>query len=193
MIPEFNHSHVLPPFLGDSVSYADASPYNVGALEVIERFASTPERRAILRGLLEMRDDLRQLGFTQGFQWLDGSFVENIETQEGRAPRDLDVVYFVHGPCGLSATQTQEMMTANPDLFVKERCRKRYRCDPMILNLGRKPERLVQDVRYWYGLFSHRRDNVWKGFLQLPMVSDDTAAIQLLDNLSSGDGDASAA
>jgi len=32
----------------------------------------------------------------------------------------------------------------------------------------------VDEVRYWFGLFSHRRsDDVWKGMLQLPL---DTAA-----------------
>lgn len=194
MIPAFNHSHVLPPFLGATLSHAEASPYNVSASELVQRFGATAERRTILSGLLDLRAALCQLGFIQGFQWLDGSFVEDIEQKEGRAPRDLDVVSFVHSPVGLSATQTQDMMSANPDLFVKERCKARYHCDPMVINLGKKPEKLVQDVRYWYGLYSHRRgDHVWKGLLQLPMVSDDDVARLLMDNPVLGDEDASAA
>jgi hypothetical protein len=30
----------------------------------------------------------------QGFQWLDGSFAEQIELLEGRPPKDIDVVSF---------------------------------------------------------------------------------------------------
>ena len=174
MIPEFNHSHVLPPFLGDALTHAESSPYAVDSIELAHRFGTSVERRTILSGLFRFRSALRSLGFVQGFQWLDGSFVENIEVLQGRAPRDLDVVSFVQIPAGLSATQTQAMMDANPDLFDKDRCRKRYRCDPMVINLSKKPEKLVQDVRYWYGLYSHRRgDHVWKGLLQLSLSSDD--------------------
>jgi hypothetical protein len=194
VIPDFNHSHVLPPFLGEALTHAESSPYTVGALELVERFATTAERRLILSGLLDFRAAMRQLGFEQGFQWLDGSFVENIEALQGRAPGDIDVVSFVHVPAGLSATQTQAMMDANPDLFDKARCRARYQCDPMIINLGKRPDKLVQDVRYWYGLFSHRKgDHVWKGMLQVPMVSDDAAARALLNNPVLGDDHAAPA
>ena len=194
MIPEFNQSHVLPPFVGAELTYADSSPYVVEASELVKRFGTSIERRTILSGLFHFRSALRRLGFVQGFQWLDGSFVEDIEGLEARAPGDLDVVCFLHTPTGLSATQIQAMMDANPDLFDKDRCRQRYHCDPMVINLGKKPEKLVQDVRYWYGLYSHRRgDHVWKGLLQLSMSSDDAAAQSLLDNPNLGDDDASAA
>jgi hypothetical protein len=194
MIPAFNHSHVLPPFLGATVSYGEASPYITSAAELVQRFGFTPERRTILESFLALRAKMRRLGFAEGFQWVDGSFVENIEAHADRPPSDLDVVSFVHSPPGLSATQVQALMDANPDLFVKERCRDEYRCDLMVINLGKKPEKLVQDVRYWYGLFSHRRgDHVWKGLLQIPMVSDDERALSLLDNPATGDIDASTA
>jgi len=192
VIPPFNHSHVLPPFLGEKLTHAESSPYRASALELVHRFGDTAERRLILVGLLDYRATLRRLGFHQGFQWLDGSFVENIEVLQGRAPGDVDLVSFVHAPVGQSATQTQAMMDQNPDVFDKDRCKARYRCDTMILNLAKKPEKLVQDVRYWYGLFSHRKgDQVWKGMLHLPMDSDDELARALLDNPAVGDDDAS--
>lgn len=192
MIPAFNHSHVLPPFLGERLTGAESSPYITSALELTHRLGGTPERRAILAGLFDYRAALRALGFEQGFQWLDGSFVENIEAHQARAPNDIDLVSFVHAPSSLSAAQTQVLMDAHPDVFNKEQCKVRYRCDAMIVNLSKKPEKLVNDVRYWYGLFAYRRgDHVWKGMLQLPMVSDDDQARALLDNPSFGDGDAS--
>ena len=188
MIPEFNHSFVLPPFVGEQITQAQGSPYHVTALELVQRFATSPERAVILCGLLDYRVELRSLGFAEGFQWLDGSFVENVEAHQSRPPKDVDVVTFAHAPAGLSATDIQAMMDANPDVFVKERCLKRFCCDPMVVNLGKRPEKLVQDVRYWYGLFSHRRgDHVWKGILQLPLQSDDEIARGILDNMSAGD------
>ena len=185
VIPEFNHSFVLPPFVGEQLTQAQGSPYHVTALELVQRFATSPERAVILRGLLDYRAELRGLGFVEGFQWLDGSFVENVEAHQSRTPNDVDVVTFAHAPTGLSNTAIQAMMNANPDIFVKERCKERFYCDPMVINLNKRPEKLVQDVRYWYGLFSHRRgDHVWKGMLQLPLQSDDEMARVILDNMS---------
>ena len=188
MIPEFNHSFVLPPFVGEQLTQAQGSPYHVTALELVQRFATSPERAVILRGLLDYRAALRGLGFVEGFQWLDGSFVDNVEAHQSRAPNDVDVVTFAHATLGLSSAEIQAMMDANPDVFVKERCRERFCCDPMVINLNKRPEKLVQDVRYWYGLFSHRRgDQVWKGMLQLSLQSDDDMACGILDNVGSGD------
>jgi hypothetical protein len=76
----------------------------------------------------------------------------------------------------------------HPSLFVREQCIERYRCDTFLIRLSKQPEKLVQDVRYWYGLFSHRRgDQVWKGMLQLSLQSDDDMARGILDNVGSGD------
>jgi len=59
-----------------------------------------------------------------------------------------------------------------------------------MINLGKRPEKLIQDVRYWYGLFSHRRgDQVWKGMLQLALQSDDEMAQAILDNANAGGND----
>lgn len=190
MIPEFNHSFVLPPFVGEQLDHAQGSPYPITALELVQRFATSPERSVILRGLLDYRAALRRLGFVQGFQWLDGSFVENIEAHQNRAPNDVDVVTFAYAPNGHSSTDVQTLMNANKDLFVKEYCQEKFRCDPMMINLGKRPEKLIQDVRYWYGLFSHRRgDQVWKGMLQLALQSDDEMAQAILDNVNAGGDD----
>ena len=55
MIPDFNHSHLLPPFLGQSHSSASASLYEAGATEFVARFATSSERVARLAGLFLYR------------------------------------------------------------------------------------------------------------------------------------------
>jgi hypothetical protein len=195
MIPDFNHSHVLPPFIGDKLSQGSGSPYVVSALELTERFAISPPRRTILLGFFAYRARLRGFGFSAGFQWLDGSFVEDIEAHQQRSPNDIDLVTFAHGPDGLSATETSAILQANLDVFDRDRCKATFHCDAFLVRLKRPPEKLVQDVRYWYGLFSHRKsDQLWKGLLQLPLESDDELALAMLDNATStGEQDAGTA
>jgi len=51
----------------------------VTSLEAAERLGTRPERTAILSGWLDLRSDLRRLNLPGGFQWLDGSFLEDVE------------------------------------------------------------------------------------------------------------------
>lgn len=163
---------------------AHSSPYLVTSSELVQRFASSRQRCIVLDGLLRYRSELRGLGFVQGFQWLDGSFVEDVEARENRPPNDIDVVTFAHGPAGMSAPHIKQMLGARPEIFEHERCKREFHCDTSIVNLSTAPEWLVLQTRYWYGLYSHRRgDALWKGMLQLPLNSDDDAARALIDPL----------
>lgn len=195
MIPAFNHSHVLPPFQGERMTSAHSSPYPVSASELVQRFGISAPRCVVLDGLLRYRAELHSLGFVQGFQWLDGSFVEDVESREGRAPKDIDVVTFAHRPAAMNDQQVKAMLPTRPELFVQERCKEGFHCDTNLVNLTTSPEWLVTQTRYWYGLYSHRRgDALWKGLLQLPLDSDDVAARAMLDLLMpQGEPDAGAA
>ncbi|MGJ7613154.1 MULTISPECIES: DUF6932 family protein [unclassified Variovorax] len=185
MIPNFNHSHVLPPFEGERMTSAHSSPYAVAASELVQRFAINSQRSLVLDGLLRYRAALHEAGFMGGFQWLDGSFVENVEARENRPPRDIDVVTFAHPPAGMSKAQINRMMDTRPELFDLDRCKKEFHCDTSLVNLTTAPEWLVLQTRYWYGLYSHRRgDALWKGMLQLPLESDDRVARAMLDALT---------
>jgi hypothetical protein len=176
-IPSFDGIlNVLPPHLGVGGAIINMSPYVCTALEVCQRFATTSARKQILEGFLNLRAELAALG-VQGFQWLDGSFVEDIEAQERRDPRDMDVVTFVAtpaDPAGLHAA----IMASNPDLLNRPHVKANYHIDHFWLPLGSHPAQLVEHARYWYGLFSHRRDRVWKGMLALELLNmaDDAAA-----------------
>ena len=195
MIPTFNHSHVLPPYAGDSPKQAAlSSPYETSAIELVSRLGSTRERRALLSGLFAYRQALRDLGFAQGFQWLDGSFVENIEAFATRAPNDIDVVTFAYKPRGMDATQVTALMNSRTDVFVPAQARQHFHCDAYVVPLDGRPERLVAHAAYYQTLFSHRRgDNVWKGLLMLPLQSDDAAATAQLSCIAEGEDDAATA
>jgi hypothetical protein len=178
MIPAFNASGVLPPFIGGNPTVqASASPYEVTATELVVRFATTPERTGILNGLLTYRTQLVAAGIDNGFQWLDGSFVEDIEAIEGRPPADVDVVTFAHRP---TAVANQNAWVAffgsNLRLFDPRTLKATLKCDAYYVDLDLRPDLTVSTAGYWYGLFAHRRTGVWKGILRLPLISDDILA-----------------
>lgn len=162
---------------------AGRSPYKVSLVDCVLRFATTPERRAILTGYLAYRQALHEAGLVSGFQWLDGSFCEDVETIESRAPNDLDVVTFYHLP----ATTTQaQLMARYPKTFDRKGAKVRWKVDVYTVSLGGPPERLVERGAYWYGTWSHRRDELWKGFLQVSLdPKDDPTALTTLVNLAS--------
>lgn len=189
MIPHFNHSHVLPPMLGQQpATPGQMSPYGCSCVELVQRMGSSKERLNLLDGLLRYRAALRDLGFVRGFQWLDGSFVEDVESHQSRAPRDVDVVTFAHSPAGVGATELQGLLQANPKVFDAPMTKLEFGCDAYTVPLDKSPERLVARTAYYLQLFSHRRgDQVWKGLLQIPLESDDAQARQMLDNAISGE------
>jgi hypothetical protein len=71
-----------------------------------------------------------------------------------------------------------DLVAILPVLNNRAATKTRFHVDHILVRLDLAPERLVDDVRYWFGLFSHRRgDDVWKGMLQIPL---DTATDDLL-------------
>lgn len=183
MIPSMNASSVLPPFIGaDPTNRARMSPYPVTMLDVVQRFGTSLERAAILRGLISYRNALRGIGVVDGHQWLDGSFVEDVEATRNRPPGDIDIVTFARVP-GDNAVKRQ-VTYANPKLFFPDQAKLNYKCDAYFVDLDKKAEILVDDTRYWFGLFSHQRETaLWKGMLKVEMQSDDDAATAMLDSI----------
>ncbi|HQU45724.1 MAG TPA: hypothetical protein PK867_23120 [Pirellulales bacterium] len=174
--PSDNILNVLPPHLGDPTDPAHLSPYPCTMVELCVRFATSAKRRQILHGLLELRKEFFDLGI-QGFQWLDGSILEDIEMHEGRDPGDIDVVTYVANP--LNPRDVNDLIVARkPVLFDQNHIKANFSVDHFLVPLGSAPPALVYLSRYWYSLFSHRRDRVWKGMLAVELVdrSDDTAA-----------------
>lgn len=181
MIPEWNISGVLPPIPPGIPGHSiDRSPYDVGLHLIVERFATSLERVDILQGLLNYRQELYNNGIVRGFQWIDGSFLEQIEVLESRPPNDVDVVTFFYLP---EDTDEQTLATRSRELFVRGLNKERFHVDAFLYPLGKPLEkRNVRQIAYWYSLWSHRRDYVWKGFLQVELSShDDETALNALE------------
>ena len=181
-IPAYNNDGILPPFLGSSPAHASGlmSPYKVTVLDVVVRFASTRARINILKGWLSHRAELRALGFIQGFQWLDGSFVED------KVPRDLDVVTLLYfgAPSFPDPDAAWVSFTSNQQIFDRVAVKTSFQLDAFFIDLLDPPEFVIEAARYYLGLFSHQRITmVWKGMLQVRLESaaEDAAAVAELD------------
>lgn len=181
-IPVWNNEGLLPPIHPDvSGNNPNRSPYAMNLSMLIDRFATSPERIAILDGLLRFRSDLHSAGINSGFQWLDGSFMENVEVLEGRSPRDMDVVNFIN----LSGLDQQALGKNHSALFDQTKVKQNYTIDAYFVQIGGMfDEAAIRRVSYWYSMWSHRRDGRWKGFLQVSLDPvQDVEASAILNSL----------
>jgi hypothetical protein len=174
---------VLPPLNEANPTSPERSPYVVALTDVVLRFGTSTQRCQIMDGFLRYRGELHGVGLTQGFQWLDGSFLECVETLESRDPRDIDTVTFFRLSLG------DNPAAARPDLLPldrtgRQRLKREYFVDNYFVNLDTPPAELVRQTTYWYSLWSHRRDRIWRGFVQVDLSpADDPAARTLLATL----------
>lgn len=177
-IPAWNSLGLLPPVDPASPPTGKArSPYPVSLKDVVMTFATSPEREGVMDGLLRYRAALHAFGLDSGFQWLDGSFTEDVETLEQRAPNDIDVVSFVRAPAGLRPDP------AMLQVLDHDAAKKSFKVDAYFVEMNRlPPEQLTAMSAYWYSLWAHRRNHVWKGFLQIDLApSEDADALAWLN------------
>lgn len=185
-LPDWDARGLLPPCNSNSPVSADRSPYRVSLRELVVDFAVSAERVQILFGLLNYRAQLHALGIVDGFQWLDGSFFENIEMLESRAPGDIDVVTFFNYPSGHNQLTLKQ---ANPALFPANSAehlalKQTFHVDAYTQSLGVKPASLVARSAYWYSVWSHRRDLTWKGYIEVELApNEDNVAREALNAL----------
>lgn len=184
-IPDWNSAGVLPPIRPNAPgSSPDRSPYVVDLDVLFDRFATSPERMAILDGLLQFRAGIHAVGITSGFQWLDGSFLEQVEALEGRAPRDMDVVTFFDLPSG---QDQRSLVQSHGKLFDQKHVKATYAMDAYFVVLGEPLDKgSVRRVSYWYSLWSHRRDGLWKGFVQVDLDPSQDGDARAILNLARG-------
>ncbi|HEY7374529.1 MAG TPA: hypothetical protein VIF57_20365 [Polyangia bacterium] len=176
-IPAWTADGVLPPLDASQPVAPERSPYLVSLVDYVLRFGDTADRRAILDGLLRYRAALHSLGLVRGFHWLDGSFLEHIERIEGRSPNDLDLVTFFHLPPAASQLQLLSKIGG----LLGPSAKATYRVDAYLQHLGMAPELLARQAAYWYSVWSHRRNQLWKGFVQIDLnPGEDGAAVATL-------------
>lgn len=173
-IPDFDYNLVLPPHLGDPANVSQLSPYPCTTVDLCQRFGTTPERRDILGKFLDFRDRLRCEGLINGFQWLDGSFLEDIEARERRPPKDIDVVTVYWG---YDIPFQQRMFASFPEVANPALSKAKYSVDHYPFDAGFDPVVTLEWTRYWILLFSHNRMGVWKGMLKIALNTPDEDAV----------------
>jgi len=183
MIPPFGLSGVLPPYIGASpADPAGLSPFDTSMHEVAEALVTSAERAEILRGLIALRQELRNLGISVGYQWFAGSFCEEIEKLQGRSPSDIDVVTFFVRPSHVNDDIAWEtFVSSNLGIFDAQQTKKAFKCDAYFVDANSPTPSMIDQVTYWHGLFGHQRvSHLWKGMLRIPLISDDDKALQYL-------------
>lgn len=133
----------------------------------------------ILQGFLSLRSAFHALGIVSGFQWIDGSFLEQVELLESRPPEDIDVVTYFDLPPGLVEL---DLVAQNPELFDHDKVKEKYKVDHYPIVLGKALDAYqIRQLSYWYSMWSHRRDGLWKGFIQIGLdPAEDAQALQAL-------------
>lgn len=182
-IPDFDYNNVLPPHLGNPTNPKTISPYKASIMELCTKFATSPERIEILKGFVNFRLDAIRNGINNGFQWIDGSFSENIEISENRSPNDIDVVSFVAN----ITPQVMSNITTHFQAFINPTTSKSiYKVDHYTVEFDRNPITTINATKYWIQLFSHNRNNVWKGMIEIPLYSNiqlDNDALTYLNSI----------
>jgi hypothetical protein len=177
-IPDFAFHGGLPPFVNGHPTLPNArSPYSATMQEVVERFCTTEHRAKLLKGLNEYRKHLHSGGFVAGSQWIDGSFVENVEKTQNRGPNDIDVVTLYHRPIKYQ-TNPQSWVAdytsyLRGQFFDTNAIKPVYLCDTYDIDLDAGPRPIVRNTTYWFGLFTDMRGNgSKKGILEVPLAVD---------------------
>ena len=153
------------------------SPYKATMHEVVERFCTSPDRAKLLKGLNEYRKLLHSGGFVTGTQWIDGSFVENVEVIRKRSPSDIDVVTLFNRPVMYHVEPNnweKDFKNHIFDAFFNtKKMKPSYKCDTYCIDLDAGSHTLVRNAVYWFGLFSDMRGaSVKKGILEIPLAVD---------------------
>ncbi len=176
VIPFWTGEGFLPPNNREAPASSERSPYKTDIASFISRFSTSSERKEILKGFLAFRDRLYKTGIIKGFQWVNGSFAENVETLFERPPNDIDVVSFFYFPEGIDLT---DAAGGYPDLFIPGKTKEAFRVDAYFVRLNSgHPELLVERAAYWYSLWSHNRSGKWKGFLEIPLSPEEDRAFK---------------
>jgi hypothetical protein len=155
---------VVPAFTADGVLPPGRHAATIEEIEdaLVRRFGAGSLRRLLFQGWAARHRALRQL--LPVIEWVDGSFVEAKQT-----PRDVDVVTFL--PDDAVARLSSADLRHLERLFEREHNRQRFHCDVYgVAEYGGGDPRygaFEAARRYWDRQWSHRRDGLEKGYLEV--------------------------
>lgn len=184
-LPPHRPDGTLPPHTGSQEHFGplDLGPYRITLVELVDTFAISENRRAILKGFFDYRAELRKFSVSNGFQWLGGSFVDF-----GREPKDLDLVtFFVRPNAWRDGARMKRDLASAPDLFDPKKSKVKNRVDGYFVDVLHRVA-LIRWSYHWHFLYGHDRDLKSKGFIEVPLQSpdDDAAARALLEAKQAG-------
>ena len=187
-IPDWTPNGVLPANDPNEPTSPARSPYTVSLVDLVVRFGFTEARRNLLTGLLDLRAELHGVGLSRGFQWINGSFVEQTEATANRSPNDIDLVTFFHIPPGATI---ESLWQSHQDLLSPQIAKAKYQTDAYFAPLNpNAPDDIVRQTIYWYSLWSHNRNGIWKGFLEIDLAgTEDRNVRRILEQLDTTGGE----
>jgi hypothetical protein len=189
VLPDWNSYGILPPFNSAQPTGFDRSPYIITFSDFVLRFMSSLERIEILKGLAAYRRELYSIGIVSGFQWIDGSFLENVEHVRQTPPNDIDVTTFFYInkdkelqkrkrhqlqqkiPMPISISRKlkekkvleKDIEQRNPKLFDNQNLKQKYHVDGYYVNLNYQNYEesifCIQQCCYWYSLWSLQKQS----------------------------------
>jgi hypothetical protein len=183
-IPPFGPSGILPTYLGGNPGGTDRSPYAATVVELVERIQTSGARKVLLRGLVAYRQHILSDGYDRGYQFIDGSFVEDVETIRGQPPGDIDVLSFlvrpqkyVKDPHAWEAVGKQFWLA---EVRGRATNKARFSLDTVAVMLD---EANYRHYTYWHGLFSEqRRSFAPKGYIVINLdPAADRVALAILE------------
>lgn len=161
----WNEQGFIPPVLDRNPAGKFRSPYSISLLDFYNLFSCiSAERLQLLNNFLQYREHLHTAGVVNGEQWINGSFLINIEKIDGRAPRDIDIVTFIYS----YDSQNEEKISD----FMQSDIADSLKIDAYYLDYqGESPEVVIAQTTYWHSLWSQMRgnDGQWKGYLKINM------------------------
>jgi hypothetical protein len=81
------------------------------------------------------------------------------------------------------AAAQREVFSRSPNLFEHVACKADFRVDHYLVGTDRVlDQEMGHRVGYWYSMWAHQRETQrWKGFVSVPLQSNDGAARSWLD------------
>jgi hypothetical protein len=179
-IPDFNAHGLLPPYAGDPTKFGATSPYQATTLELCMKFATSPKRCSILRGFLAFRHRLQLLRITDGYQWVNGPFLERDGKRSG-GPDHIQVVTFCHPSPLLDDPSYCDLFET---LKSARKTRAEFSVEHGFVPLSFGANDLINWTRHWAAQLSHQKETgLWKGHLKVDLDTPevDAASLKHLD------------
>lgn len=183
-IPDFDHNNVLPPFInGRPGILTNHSPYICTIQEFCEKFATTEVRIELLTKFVEFRLKVHESEITSGFQWVDGSFLEDKEKALNKDPNDIDVATFFQ----VSSPNTEDKIKNEfPEFINRGLAKDNYMLDNLLIHITPlAPYDLIRNTNFISKLFSYSRRGVHKGMVEIHLntPTNDKAALEYLKSV----------